>query len=145
MGAAKEQLAKMEPEEDWRPAVRAKMYDIRDAVIPEMRDCCPDCKSLSIQFRKGAASWICNSKTGGQYCGHVFTEPAQKAALTAAQKKAIRQEKYQAYRDVVLNREHDVKRQAMLDWINDWRRYLSLEDTKTLCKSCAYLEDMVDD
>ena len=124
---------------------RAKMYDICDAVIPEMRDCCPICESLSIQYRKGAATWICNSKSGGGYCGHVFVEPAKKAALTAVQKKAIRKDKYQAYRDVVLNREHDVVRQAMLDWIKDWRRYLTLKDTKTLCKSCAYIEDMMND
>ena len=144
LDAAEAKLAEMEPEEDWRPDLRAKMYDIRDAVIPEMRDCCPICESLSIQYRKGAATWICNSKSGGDYCGRVFVEPAKKAVLTAVQKKAIRKDKYQAYRDVVLNREHDVKRQAMLDWIKDWRRYLTLKDTKTLCKSCAYIEDMVD-
>jgi len=145
LDAAEAKLGEMEPEEDWRPDLRAKIYEIRDTVIPEIRDCCPACESLSIQYRKGAASWVCNSKSGGEYCGHVFVEPAKKAALTAAQKKAIRKDKYQAYRNVVLNREHDVKRQAMLDWIKDWRRYLTLKDTKTLCKSCAYIEDMVDD
>lgn len=145
LDAAEAKRAEMEPEEDWRPDLKVKVYEIRDGVVPEMRDCCPICESLSIQYRKGAATWICNSKSGGQYCGHVFVEPAKKAALTTAQKKAIRQDKYQAYRDVVLNREHDVKRQAMLDWIKDWRRYLTLKDTKTLCKSCAYIEDMVDD
>ena len=72
LDAAEAKLAEMEPEEDWRPDLRAKMYDIRDAVIPEMRDCCPICESLSIQYRKGAATWICNSKSGGDYCGHVF-------------------------------------------------------------------------
>ena len=145
LDAAAAKLAEMEPEEDWRPDLKAKMYEIRDSVIPEMRDCCPICESLSIQYRKGAATWICNSKSGGKQCAHVFVEPAKKAALTTAQKKAIRQDKYQAYRKVVTNRAHDVKRQAMLDWIKDWRRYLSLKDTKTLCKSCAYVEDMVDD
>ena len=145
LDTAEAKLAEMEPEENWRPDLKAKMYEIRDAVIPEMRDCCPICESLSIQYRKGAATWICNSKSGGQYCRHVFVEPAKKATLTTAQKKAIRQDKYQAYSDVVLNREHNVNRQAMLDWINDWRRYLTLKDTKTLCKSCAYIEDMVDD
>ena len=70
-------------------------------------------------------------------------EPSKKAALTAAQKKAIKHEKYNTYRNVVENREHDVKRKAILDWFKDFRRYLSLKDTKTLCKSCAYIEDMV--
>ena len=55
------------------------------------------------------------------------------------------QKKYNTYRNVVVNREHDVKRKAILDWFKDFRRYLSLKDTKTLCKSCAYIEDMVDE
>ena len=142
--AAKERLNAMEPEKDWRPELKAQMYEIRDAEIAETRDCCPICESLSIQFRKGAVNWICNSKAGGRFCGHVFTKPTQKMALTAAQKKTIRKLKYQAYKNIILHREHDVIRQAMLDWIKDWRQYLSLKYTKTLCKRCAYVEDMLD-
>ena len=142
---AEAKLAEMEPEENWRPDLKAKMYEIRDAVIPEMRDCCPICESLSIQYRKGAATWNCNSKSGGQYCAHVFKKPAQKLALTASQKKEIRRNKYNAYRKIVTNRSHDVKRDAFLRWFKDMRRYLTLKDTKTLCRSCAYIEDMVDD
>ena len=41
--------------------LKIKMYKIRDAVAPEMRNCCPVCSSLSIQYCKGAANWICNS------------------------------------------------------------------------------------
>jgi hypothetical protein len=67
LDAAQAKLAEMEPEEDWRPDLKAKMYEIRDAVISEMRDCCPSCESLSIQYRKGAATWICNSKSGGHH------------------------------------------------------------------------------
>ena len=142
--AAKERLNAMEPEKDWRPELKAQMYEIRDVEIAEARDCCPICESLSIQFRKGAATWICNSKAGGRICGHIFTNPRQKMALSAAQKKAIRKHKYQAYKDIILYRDLDVFRQAMLDWIEDWRQYLSLKYTKTLCKSCAYVEDMPD-
>ena len=132
------------PEIDWRSDLKAKMYEIRDAVIPETRDCCPICESLSIQYRKGAATWICNSKSKGEYCGHLFVEPARKAALTAAQKKAIRRDKYKAYRKATLTDKHDFKREALLKWFADMRRYLSLKDTKTLCKRCAYIEDIVD-
>jgi hypothetical protein len=105
-------LQEMVAEADWRSDLKAKMYELRDAVVPEMRDCCPVCESLSIQYRKGAATWICNSKSGSGHCGQVFVEPAKKAALTAVQTKAIRREKFAAYRDVVLNREHDLKRDA---------------------------------
>ena len=141
---AKKKLKNMAPEIDWRPELRNKMCAIRDMTFPEMRECCPVCSSLSIQYRTGAKTWICNSKSTGKYCAHVFDKPAEKSALSAAQKKAIRNEKHEAYKTVVLHREHDYKRDAMLAWIKDLKRYLSLKDTKTLCKRCAFLEDMTD-
>lgn len=125
-------------------SIRQKMYAIRDAVEPEERDCCPKCSSLSIQFRKKAATWICNSKSTGPYCAHVFAVPAKKAALTADQKKSIRRKKYQTWRNTILNRDDDWMRDAMLAWIGEMRVYLSLKHTKTLCKRCAFLEDMTD-
>ena len=132
-------------EQDGRGAdLRSKMYGIQGAVVPDLRDCCPVCGSLSIQYRKGVATWICNSKSNGDYCRHVFVEPSRRAALTPSQKKSIRRKKYAAYREVVLNNECDFKRDAMLNWFKDMRRYLSLKDTKTLCKSCAYIEDFID-
>lgn len=132
------------PEPDYRPALREEMSAIRNAAEPEMRDCCPLCFSLSIQYRKKAATWICNAPTGGGYCGHVFSVPAKKPALTADQKRGIRVQKHQAWRSKLLAREDDWMRDAMLAWISDMRRYLSLRDTKTLCKRCAFLEDMTD-
>lgn len=131
-----------EPEPDYRPNLREECNSIRESVEPEMRDCCPRCYSLSIQYRKKAATWICNSPSTGSYCAHVFSIPAKKPALTASQKKDIRSQKYQAWRSKVLTRDDDWMREAMLAWIADMRRYLSLKDTKTLCKRCAFLEDM---
>ena len=141
---AKNDASAREPEPDYRPALRAESYAIRDAAIPEMRDCCPKCSSLSIQYRKRVATWICNGVSTAGYCAHVFSPPAKKAALTADQKKDIRRQKYQAWRHKVLNREDDWMRDAFIAWIVDMRRYLSLLDTKTLCKRCAFLEDMTD-
>ena len=135
---------KLVKQDDWREDLRNRMYEIQDAMVPDMRNCCPTCKSLSIQYRKGAATWICNSKVNGERCGHVFLEPSKKAGLTPSQKKSIRRNKYAAYREVVLNSDYDFKRDAILNWFKDMRRYLSLKDTKTLCKSCAYKEDFFD-
>ena len=84
---AKMNLAGKEPDYDFRPELRKEMYAIRDAVVPEMRDCCPVCNSLSIQYRKRAATWICNSKSTGKYCAHVFATPSKKPALSLKQKK----------------------------------------------------------
>ena len=141
---AKFEHSKKPAEQDYRPQLREEMYSIRDAVEPEMRECCPICSSLSIQYRKKAATWICNGTTSGKYCAHIFTEPAYKAALTSQQKKQIKAQKYQAWRNKATNRKNDWRRDAMLSWISDMRRYLSLQDTKTLCKRCAFLEDMTD-
>ena len=126
-------------------SLRRQMYAIRDAKEPELRDCCPECGSLSIQYRKKTATWICNGTSTGRYCAHVFEVPAKKPALTAAQKKSIRREKHQAWRDTILNRDDDWMRVALLGWIEEMRTYLSLKHTKTLCKRCAFLEDMTDD
>ncbi|KAB0267273.1 hypothetical protein [Microvirga brassicacearum] len=141
---AKRNLAGREIEPIDYSSIRQQMYAIRDAAEPEERDCCPKCASLSIQYRKQAATWICNSKSTGRYCAHVFTVPAKKAALTADQKKSINREKHRTWRNTILNREDDWMRDAMLAWIGEMRVYLSLQHTKTLCKRCAFLEDMTD-
>ena len=39
----------------------------------------------------------------------------------------------------------DFKLDAMLNWFLDIHRYLSLKDIKTLCKSFAYIKDMIHD
>jgi len=141
---AKSKLAGREFEPIDYEVLRQQMYAIRDAEEPEFRDCCPTCGSLSIQYRKRAATWICNSTSTGQYCAHVFEVPAKKPALTADQKRAIKREKRQTWRSIILNREDDWMRDAMLSWIDEMRAYLSLKHTKTLCKRCAFLEDMTD-
>lgn len=141
---AKNNLAARDVEPVDTPSLHQRLYAIRDREEPEERDCCPDCGSLSIQYRKKAATWICNSKSTGRYCAHVFTVPAKKSALTTDQKKSIRREKHRVWRDTMLNREDDWMRDAMLAWIAEMRVYLSLKHTKTLCKRCAFLEDMTD-
>lgn len=142
---AKRNLEGMEIEPIDYVGLRQQMYAIRDAKEPELRDCCPMCGSLSIQYRKRAATWICNGVSTGQYCAHVFEVPAKKPALTAVQKKSIRREKAQAWRSTILNRDDDWLREALLAWIEEMRVYLSLTHTKTLCKRCAFLEDMTED
>jgi ribosomal protein L37AE/L43A len=132
------------PEPDFKEDLRLESYAIRDNTTPEQRDCCPLCDSLSIQYRKKTGTWICNGTSSGTYCAHVFVVPAKKAAFTAAQKKDIKGKKYDAWRRRVLSRGDDWKRDALLAWIVAFRRYLTLEDTKTLCKRCAFLEDMTD-
>lgn len=132
------------PAPDYREDLRRESYAIRDNTEPEQRNCCPLCSSLSIQYRKKAATWICNGTASGSYCAHVFTVPAKKAAFTPLQKKDIKRKRYEAWRSRVLSSSDDWKRDALMAWIVDFRRYLSLKDTKTLCKRCAFLEDMTD-
>ena len=142
--AAKEAVAALPQEPDWRLELRERMRAIKDDAVMAMRDCCPKCESLSIQYRKRAGSWICNSKKTGSYCAHVFEVPVQKMGFTAEEKKSIRRRKNRAFIDVAGQREHDWQRRAILCWLQDLKRYLTLEDTKTLCRRCAFLEDMTD-
>jgi hypothetical protein len=121
-----------------------KLYAVRDDQEPEERNCCPRCASLSIQYRKKAATWICNSTSTGRYCAYVFSVPDRKPALTPDQKRFIRTEKNRVWREAILSRDDDWRRDAMLAWFSEMRIYLSLEHTKTLCKRCAFLEDMTD-
>ena len=124
--------------------LRGKMDAIRDSVEANERDCCPKCESLSIQYRKRAGTWICNSKSTGKYCANVFAVPFKKVALTADQKNFMRVQKHRTWRSTILNRDDDWMRDAILAWISEMRVYLSLKHIKTLCKRCAFLEDMTD-
>ena len=63
------------------------MHAIKNGALVGVRNCCPKCESLSIQYRKHAGSWICYSKKTGTYCAYVFEVPGQKMALTPEEKK----------------------------------------------------------
>jgi hypothetical protein len=111
-----------------------------DASLPPDTNACPKCGSTNILFRKKVANWICRSSAGGAKCGEVFATPQQiisRAAAAEAQKAC-----YLAYRDR-FDDESGVGKTAVLRSIEEHLRYVSLEDTQTYCKRCAYKADML--
>lgn len=125
---------------------RADHPFIRTAHQPVDRPACPRCSSTAIRRLKRAAHpWKCASKVRGRTCGFEFDTPATVKALTPEQKHArsaeyeafyaaAREEFDKLYRD-------EIGKQAVLLSIEEHLRYLSLEDTSTFCKRCAFLWD----
>ena len=113
---------------------------------PVDRPACPRCSSTAIRRLKRAAHpWKCASKVRGRTCGFEFDTPATVRALTPEQKHARSSEGeafYAAARDEFdkLNRD-EIGKQAVLLSIEEHLRYMSLEDTTTFCKRCAFLWD----
>ncbi|HXH27152.1 MAG TPA: hypothetical protein VNG90_04605 [Candidatus Acidoferrum sp.] len=115
-------------------------------VVPEPaltdRPGCPRCKSTNIRQAKGDGRWTC-CKRG---CGRIFQAPVTVQALTPEQKRQLSeqnatlgkiwfQEFWSIYSDTVV-------KEAVLQSIAHHRRYMSLEDTTTFCKTCMYWWDM---
>ena len=116
----------------------------RSRVAPELaeRDACPRCGAIGVTYRKRTNDWRCNRQRQGRTCGHTFDHPAKVAAPTAESRRraasanqqlweADRAEFWEAERDVIYH-------QVVLQGIDDHLRYLSLVDTVTFCKRCAF-------
>lgn len=113
---------------------------------PVDRPVCPQCRSTAISPRKtGPYRWKCLGKTRGRTCGHEFNDPAAAPALTPQQKQEWSAQKYEAYR--AWRAEFDARYdgaihvQAVVRSIEEHVRYMSLEDTATFCKKCAFMWD----
>ena len=117
-----------------------------------MRKCCPKCESTNIRFKKTKGEWDCSSKKSvyGRVvwrCGHSFKEPMMLEELTPDQKRqlseikmALRQKAHDKFDDNQIKDAYG--KQAVLESIKDTERYLSMQDTTTFCRKCAYLMDI---
>jgi hypothetical protein len=118
------------------------------------RPVCPRCRSIRVRPRKRTNDWTCQAgQCGAPHERHddwAFSEPSfelhpDKKAMSR-QKYSISAE-YQAlssarWQEWLRSPEETVNRlNALRLCITESKRYLSLEDTKTLCKRCAARED----
>jgi hypothetical protein len=101
-------------------------------------DGCPTCGSTAIRYRKRAGSWVCASKHGGLTCGNVFENPIRVISprIIKALERTARQNVQDAF-----DEEFGIGKKVMIKALEHNIRYLSLKDTKTLCKRCAFVED----
>jgi hypothetical protein len=128
-------------------------------VIP--RDSCPKCGSVNVRFRKKANDWACcyikqNWGKGRQIvCGHVFKEPQViKWSKWGEEEWAeMAQRRYEREADnprrewessfVEIWRDRICHEATKLAYEEDQRyRAMNPEDIKTLCKNCAFVEDL---
>lgn len=142
----------------WQPKPISQLFkDIRNNHIDEWNDwivkhpikidlsgitpnvnACPKCFSPTIRYRKTLKIWKCVAQEAGQFCRHIFETPTlivSKAIVKDFQKLAwrTRQDEF----DTV----HNVGKRAVIESIDQHTRYLSMQDTITLCKRCACVAD----
>lgn len=126
-------------------------------IQPEQRESCPKCGSTSIRWHKTTQKWNCKSYTGQSWCRrseckNVFTEPSYVQAHTPASKKAITalngiayQEAQKAYWVARLEWWAEVSsrhgKAAVLESLRWSSWYLSMKETQTFCKKCAFKAD----
>ncbi len=101
-------------------------------------DGCPKCESTTIKYRARTGTWVCSCKAGGVNCGEEFTTPIRVVSHRTLRDltKIARQKSQAAFED-----KFGIGRQVTILAIEEHLRYMSLEDTKTLCKRCAFVED----
>lgn len=114
-------------------------HEFRQSLL-ETRPVCPDCNSLNIRPLKRRPAWKCYK------CKASHESPLKKDVLTFEGKKTLGEYKSRKKREVweefIQQYGEICGKQAILIQIEQHKRYLSLKDTVTFCKRCAYLWDI---
>jgi len=99
---------------------------------------CPKCHSPTIRFRKTMKDWKCIAQESGVFCHHIFETPIR--IVSEATRKNLSKVAW-----VKMLEEFDtvfgIGKQAVIMAIDQHARYISMQDTITLCKKCAFVAD----
>jgi len=107
------------------------------SVAPDA-DGCPKCHSPTIRYRKKANNWKCVAQEHGVACGNVFDKPIRVVShATITGLSRIARQKRQEEFDSAFG----VGKEVSILAIEQHRRYMSMQDTITLCKRCAFVAD----
>lgn len=101
-------------------------------------DGCPRCGSTTIRYRKRVKTWMCVAKSAGVTCGNVFESPMR--VISPITVRTLERRAAQDQQDA-FDEAFGIGRKAVTRALEHQVRYLSLQDTKTLCKRCAFVED----
>lgn len=108
----------------------------------EYRDACPKCGGLSINWRKTKESWRC----GKPGCNFEFETPVKRRMLTHNQYEqwhnAYKMNKQQWYNTFAKEMDETVMAEALRIAFEQHDRYMSMKDTTTFCKKCAFMWDI---
>lgn len=106
------------------------------------REGCPRCHKFSFYWRKTTEDWRC----ANQHCKHVFENPVNVPILSPHQQAEwypvveAAEEKWKLeFRETT---EEQVLAEALQITFAEHDRYISLKDTTTFCKKCAFLWDI---
>ena len=126
----------------------------RPTVPPTERPVCPTCGSVRVYYRKKAKDWACSVGMSGapheRHSDHTFPKPAtalrtdtlgirKRNRVATGKYEALSRARWQAWLNSPEYRENQLN--ALRLRIEDFKRYLSFVDTKTLCRRCAARED----
>jgi hypothetical protein len=133
--------ARRKYKKEWLLWKQSHAVEVDTATLVPDADGCPKCGSTTIRYRKTTGTWVCTAraiKPSGQACGHVFNEPLRVLSRRAVRKleKAAAQKMQDDF-----DEQFGIGRKVTITALEQQIRYLSLEDTKTLCKRCAFVED----
>lgn len=136
---------------EYRESLRAGQYAGKYAVIqPEKRECCPKCGSVAVRWGVTDQAWKCNgtSQNGSRRCNHDFKEPSYTVEFSPASKKAIARLNLEIYKKYEKDKKKNWEKvcrlygkESVIESLRWSSWYLSLNDTQTYCKKCAYKED----
>lgn len=123
---------------EWAAWKQSHVIEIDTSSLVPNTDGCPKCKSTTIRYRKKAKTWICVSKPLGVTCGNVFETPIQvvSPSVISNLERAAKQKLQDTF-----DEHFGIGKKVVITAIEHHIRYISLQDTKTLCKRCAFVED----
>ena len=125
---------------------RALHAEAAQTETPEDRHCCPKCGGTAVYHSPRLGRWRCNSTTRRRRCGHVFTEPGAAKALTPEQKRRASARKREVFNNTRFSKDEIwnlVGARAVLEYLRQLREYLAFLHTRTFCKRCAFLDDVL--
>lgn len=132
-------------------------FDPSGVPPPEMtaRQCCPECQSVSIRYRKKTDDWVCLGRSSNKACGNVFRVPSAQMWSRWSHEELIQQARTRHHRpqaEAENVREHQFRfayhdricHEATRLWFVVHERYAALrdDDVSTLCKRCAFKQDL---
>lgn len=139
--------------EQEHPLVLPDLPPFDPASVPppqaEMRECCPWCGSVDIEFKGSPGTWVCTGSRRGRKCGHMFDAPLKRPHIRFSHHELIAQAR--KARDEALaapareweagfqqQYRAEIEQKLVEMAFSEWQRYLAVqpEDVKTLCQRC---------
>jgi hypothetical protein len=110
------------------------------------RAACPRCGGTNLAKYEGTrapffAGWQCKTQRNRKVCGHRFTKGEAGSKMVTPRDPDACHDSFTRY--LRSDSARRLKRVAALEVIEHYREYISLRNTATLCRACAYSADVL--